>query len=85
MLSRLVLYLLVSVPVTRRFIVSKSVIGAYKGAGRVTTLPAGSIVEIPRMPLSAGMVDVLWRGERLTVFSQDIESRCKLVQGESSG
>jgi len=71
--------------VTQRYILNKSLIGAFKGVGKVTTLPPGSIVEIPVMPVSAGMVDVLWRGQWLTVFSQDIESGSKLEQKGHTG
>jgi hypothetical protein len=60
-------------------------IGAFKGAGKVTTLPPGSIVEIPAMPLSAGMVDVLWKGQWMTVFSQDIETGSKLEHDGHTG
>ena len=70
---------------TRRYILSKSLIGAFKGAGKVATLPPGSIVEIPAMPLSAGMVDVLWKGQWLTVFSQDLQSGSKLEQNSHTG
>jgi hypothetical protein len=80
-----VTYLLVSVPVTRRYILSKSLIGAFKGVGKVTTLPPGSIVEITAMPLSAGMVDVLWKGQWMTLFSQDIETGSKLEQNGHTG
>jgi hypothetical protein len=81
----LVTYLLVLVSVTRRYILSKSLIGAFKGVGKVTTLPPGSIVEIPAMPLSADMVDVLWKGQWMTLFSQDIETCGELEQIGNTG
>jgi hypothetical protein len=71
--------------VTRQYILNKSLIGAFKGVGKVTTLPPGSIVEIPVMPLSAGMVDVLWKGQWVTVFSQDIQTGSKLEQNGHAG
>lgn len=44
-------------------------------------IPAGEIIEIPVASCNR-TVDVLWEGRRITMFSEDLEVRCRIYCGE---
>ena len=49
-------------------------------------IPGNEIVRVVRgpTPTDSRMVDVVWKGRQLVMFTVDIESRGKEVQGESA-
>jgi hypothetical protein len=61
----------------------ENVAGVSKTQGNVVTIPAGSIVRLPRPRIpNIAMIDVAWDGEIVTVAFIDIEIRAKLLEDD---
>ena len=54
---------------------TKPTLGVYLATSDATSIPAGTIIEIPIAPVEGvRTVDVIWNGEKLMMFVNDLES-----------
>ncbi len=58
----------------------------HDGRSRFVAIPRGSVMLVLGMPQLRGLVDIEYDGQRLAVFSRDIEERAhKLRPGKARG
>ena len=65
-----------------QFRLLKPTLGIFTATRLGTAIPEGSIIEIPAAPLQNDrLVDVIWNGNAMLMFVQDLQRRTEIVSG----
>jgi hypothetical protein len=60
----------------------KATLGVFTATRLARAVPEGSIIEIPTAPSqNARLVDVIWDGNAMMMFVQDLRERSEIVSG----
>lgn len=51
----------------------------------IITIPHGAVIKLMGEPQKAGLVEAIWKGRRIAVFVQDIQSRGELIEAAKTG
>jgi len=51
----------------------------------IITVPRGVVLEVVDDPQKSGLVNALWDGRQIAVFTQDLESRCDPIKVAKAG
>jgi hypothetical protein len=51
----------------------------------IITVPRGAVLEVVGEPQKSGMVEALWEGRQIAVFTRDIETRGDSIKAAAAG